>query len=356
MDHRIRNIERRKDDHIQINLEEDVGFDRLTTGLERYAFVHQAVPELDLAHVDTSMHLLGKRVLAPLLVSSMTGGTDRAGTINRHLAEAAQQKGLAMGLGSMRAALEDPRLAGSFQVRAVAPDILLLANLGAVQLNYGCTVEHCRRAVEMVEADALMLHFNPLQEALQPEGETNFAGLLVKVEQVCRQLEVPVVAKEVGWGFSEQAARQLVEAGVAAIDVAGGGGTSWSQVEMFRSTSELERRVAGTFRDWGISTADSIRLVQRAAPGLPVVASGGLVSGLDVAKAIGLGAQAAGMAAPFLKAAVASTEPVLTLIEAVLAELRIAMFCVGAGTLEELRNTPHLVPTHSVHDTTGEGN
>ena len=356
MDQRIPDIERRKDEHIRINLEEDVGFDRLTAGFERYSFVHQAVPELDLSRVDTSVRLLGKYLRAPLLVSSMTGGTDRAGAINRCLAEAAQQKGLAMGLGSMRAALEDSSLAGSFQVRKVAPDILLLANLGAVQLNYGYTVEHCRRAVEMVEADALLLHFNPLQEALQPEGETNFAGLLKKVEQVCRRLEVPVVAKEVGWGFSELAARQLAEAGVAAIDVAGGGGTSWSQVEMFRSNTELERRVAGTFRDWGISTVDSIRLVQAAAPGLPVIASGGLMNGLDVAKAIGLGAQAAGMAAPFLKAAMVSSEAVLALIDAMEAELRIAMFCIGAPNLDRLRNTPHLIPTHSAHNIKGDEN
>ena len=343
------NIEQRKDDHIRITLEEDVSFDRLTTGLDRYAFVHQALPELDLAQVDVSARLLGKQLQAPLLVSSMTGGTDRAEIINRRLAEAAQQKGLGMGLGSMRAALEDSRLASTFQVRTAAPDILLLANLGAVQLNYGYTVDHCRRAVEMVEADALLLHFNPLHEALQPEGETNFAGLLAKVEQVCRWLDVPVVAKEVGWGFSEESARLLASAGVAAIDVAGGGGTSWSQVEMFRSTSALERRVAGTFRDWGISTADSIRLVRSAAPDLPVIASGGLVNGLEVAKTIGLGAQAAGMAVPFLEAAMISTEAVLALIDAVTAELRIAMFCIGAADLEQLRNTPHLAPNHRKH-------
>ena len=349
------NIEQRKDDHIRINLEEDVRFDQLTTGLERYSFAHLTVPELDLAQIDTSTVLLGKRMLAPLLVSSMTGGTAQGGTINLRLAEAAQQYGLAMGLGSMRAALEDPCLAGSFQVRTVAPDILLLANLGAVQLNYGYTVEHCRRAVDMVGADALLLHFNPLQEALQPEGETNFSGLLAKVEQICRRLEVPVVAKEVGWGFSEQAARLLADAGVAAIDVAGSGGTSWSQVEMYRSTSELERRVASTFRDWGISTADSISLVRRTAPGLPIVASGGLMNGLEVAKAIGLGAEIAAMAAPFLKAAMTSTEAVLSLIETVIVELRIAMFCIGTSKLEQLRNTPHLVPNPTIHNfTTGD--
>jgi isopentenyl-diphosphate delta-isomerase len=336
-------LEQRKEDHIRINLEEDVGFDRLTTGLEQYRFVHQALPELNLADIDLSTSFLGKPLRAPLLISSMTGGTERAQGINRALAAAAQAAGIAMGLGSLRAALEDERQAESFRVRPIASNILLLANLGAVQLNYGFTVDDCRRAVELVGADALILHFNALQEALQPEGETDFAGLLGKVEAVCRQLEVPVVAKEVGWGFSQEAARRLAEAGVAAIDVAGAGGTSWSQVEMYRADTAARRQVASTFRDWGIPTAASIAMVRQGAPGLPIVASGGLRNGLDVAKAIALGAHLAGMAGPFLKAAVISPQAVLETIQVTAAELRIAMFCVGAASLAELRDTPHLV-------------
>jgi isopentenyl-diphosphate delta-isomerase len=257
---------------------------------------------------------------------------------------AAQEAGIAMGLGSMRAALEDPSLAESFRVvRPVAPDILLFANLGAVQLNYGYSVEHCQRAVDMVEADALFIHFNALQEALQPEGDTNFAGLLDKIEAVCRNLEVPVVAKEVGWGFSGSIARRLADTGVTAIDVAAAGGTSWSQVEMHRADTEARRRVAATFRDWGIPTAESILMVRRALPDLPVIASGGLHNGIEIAKTIALGAQLAGMAGPFLKAAVVSTEAVLDTIEVITSELRTTMFCIGAGSLDELGKTPHLV-------------
>ncbi len=337
-------IERRKDDHIRINLEEDVGFDQLTTGLDRYRFIHQAIPELDLDAIDLGLTFLGRSMRAPLLISSMTGGTERASDINRCLAVTAQEAGLAMGLGSLRAALEDPDLAASFQIRSVAPDILLLANLGAVQLNFGYTVEHCQRAVDLVGADALLLHFNPLQEALQPEGETNFSGLLKRVEEVCRHIDVPVVAKEVGWGLSEQAARQLADAGVSAIDVAGAGGTSWSQVEMFRASSALQRRVAATFRDWGIPTVDSIHMVRRGAPQLPIIASGGLVNGLDCAKAIALGAQITGMAAPFLRAAMRSPEAALELAQAIVKELRLVMFCIGAADLTALRDTPHLAP------------
>jgi len=335
--------EQRKADHIRINLEEDVSFGQLTTGLERYRFVHQAVPEVDMAGIELSTCLFGKLLRAPLLISSMTGGTERADMINHCLAAAAQETGIAMGLGSLRAALEHPELAASFEVRAAAPDVLLLANLGAVQLNNGYGVDECRRAVELAGADALVLHFNALQEALQPEGNTNFAGLLGKVADLCRRLEVPVVAKEVGWGFSAEAARRLAEAGVAAIDVAGAGGTSWSQVEMHRAPTETYRQVAAAFRDWGIPTAESIRLVRQGAPGVTVIASGGLRNGLDVAKTVALGARLAGMAAPFLKAAVISTEAVLEAIQVIVTQLRIAMFCIGAARLDDLRDTPYLV-------------
>jgi isopentenyl-diphosphate delta-isomerase len=332
-------IEQRKADHIRINLDQDVG-SNLTTGLERYRFVHQAAPELDLAQVDTTTTLWGQKLRAPLLISSMTGGTERAHEINRRLARAAQAHGVAMGVGSQRAALLRPELADTFRVRDLAPDILLLANLGAVQLNYGYDVEYCREAVEMIGADALVLHFNPLQEAIQPEGNANFSGLLNKVEAVCRTLGVPVIAKEVGWGISEQAARQLAGAGVAAIDVAGGGGTSWSEVEKHRAATPAQRRIAGRFRDWGIPTAESILMAKRGAPGLPIIASGGLRHGIDVAKCIALGACAAGIARPFLKAAALSDQAADEAVGETIAELRIAMFAAGAGNIEALRQTP----------------
>ncbi len=329
----------RKADHIRINLEEDVR-SGLTTGLERFHFIHQALPELDLAEVDTRATWFGKALQAPLLISSMTGGTDTAAAINRALAAAAQAAGIAMGLGSQRAAVEDPQLAPTFQVRDVAPDILLFANLGAVQLNYGYGLDQCRRAVDMIQADALVLHLNALQEAVQPEGDSNFSGLLTKIEAVCRALAVPVIAKEVGWGISEGAARHLLSAGVAAIDVAGAGGTSWSQVEMHRAQTESQKRVAAAFIDWGIPTAEAIQNVRRAAPGLPIIASGGLRDGIDAAKCLALGAGLCGLASPFLKAAALSVEAASETIAELARELRIAMFAAGAGSIAQLQATP----------------
>ena len=335
------NNERRKADHIRINLEEDVSFRTLTTGLEKLFFMHQALPELNLAEVDTSTTIFGKSLQTPLLISSMTGGTAEARTINRILAEGAQAAGLAMGLGSMRAALEDETLSDSYKVRDLAPDIPLFANIGAVQLNYGYGIDQCRRAVDMIEADALILHLNPLQEAVQPEGDGNFAGLLSKIEFVCRNLPVPVIAKEVGWGFAEETARMLADAGIAAIDVAGAGGTSWSQVEMYRAPTARLARVAGAFIDWGIPTAVSIRYCKQAAPDLPVFASGGLSTGIEVAKCVALGASLAGLAGNFLRAAdSAGTAGVIELAQTITDELRVAMFVAGAQDLNALAQTP----------------
>ena len=332
-------ITARKADHIRINLEEDVR-SALTTGLERYRFIHQALPELDLDEVETSLQLFGRRLQAPVLISSMTGGTQEAAEINRTLAKAAQETGVAMGLGSQRAALEDAQLSYTFQVRREAPDILLLANLGAVQLNYHYTVEHCRRAVEMISADALVLHLNTLQEAVQPEGDTRFSGLLKKIETVCRTLPVPVIAKEVGWGISEETARRLASAGVAAIDVAGAGGTSWSQVEMHRAQDEYQARLAAAFIDWGIPTADSILNVRRAAPRVAIFASGGLRDGTDIAKSIALGAVLGGMASPFLKAASRSLEDTIRTIRLIQRQIQVSMFAAGVRDLNQLRQTP----------------
>ena len=331
-------ISGRKSDHIRINLEEDVR-SGLTTGLEGYRFIHRAAPELNLEDVRLSQTLFGRKLEAPLLISSITGGTQQAAKINRRLAEAAQERRIAMGLGSQRTAIETAELAETFQVRRYAPDVLLLANLGAVQLNYGYGVEQCRRAVEMIEADALILHFNALQEAVQPEGNTRFAGLAKKVAAVCKTLPVPVIAKEVGWGFSEPDVRLLAEAGVAAIDVAGAGGTSWSQVEMHRAQNESQRRLAAAFVDWGIPTAQAIQNVRRAAPELLIFASGGLRSGVDIAKCIALGARLGGMAGPFLKAAAQSPEAIVQTIDELQREIQVCMFAAGAGDLEQLRQT-----------------
>ena len=340
----------RKSDHIQINLERDVR-SALTTGLEKYRFIHEALPELDLNRVDATLRLFGKTLSAPILISSMTGGTDRAGTINLRLAEAAQTVGVAMGVGSQRAALEHPEQAATFQVRRVAPDILLFANLGATQLNSGYALDHCRRAVDMLQADALILHLNPLQEAVQAGGDVNFAGLAKKIEGICKKLEAPVIAKEVGWGISERTARLLADCGVAAIDVAGAGGTSWSQVEMHRAPDEFTRQLAATFVGWGIPTAESIQIVRKAAPNMTVFASGGLKDGLDIAKCLALGATLGGMAGQFLKAAANQERPhrsgrpvrspvenVVELMKLTKRQIEVTMFAAGAGTLDGLKH------------------
>ena len=338
MDHKAR-----KADHIRINLEENVQFPRLSTGLERFRFVHEALPELDMTQIDLSVDLFGHAVRAPLLISSMTGGTEAAERINLNLAIGAQARGIAMGVGSQRTGLEVDGTAGSFRVRSVAPDILLFANLGAGQFNKGYTVDHCRRAVDMIEADALILHLNPLQEAVQADGDWNWAGLLGKIGQVCAAVGVPVVAKEVGWGINGRLARRLADVGVAAIDVAGSGGTSWTEVEYHRAPTERLRRIARTFADWGIPTADSLIQVRQAAPELPAIASGGIRDGIDVAKCVALGATLVGLASPFLRAATVSDEAVVDAIDLLTDELRIAMFCTGAGDVTALREPGRLV-------------
>lgn len=327
----------RKDDHIRINLEEDVTFATTTAGLDHYRFTHEALPEIDLEAVDTSTTFLGHKLSLPLLISSMTGGTPRAGQLNRFLAEAAQEKGIGMGLGSTRAMLERPDTAWTFQVRRYAPDILLFANLGAVQLNYGYTVEDCRRLVDLTEADALYLHLNPLQEALQPEGNTRFGGLLRHIETVCRELSVPVVVKEVGWGLSRRTAQRLIDAGVSALDVAGAGGTSWSQVEYYRQENAAGREIAASFREWGISTAASLRTIREIDDQLPLVASGGLKTGIDIAKCVALGADVAALAGVILRAIAESPQALRERLNILHEQLTIAMFATGAANLSELR-------------------
>lgn len=330
---------RRKDDHIRINLEEDVSFGHLTTGLEHYHFVHEALPEVDMAAIDTCTRIFDKPLSFPLMISSMTGGTKRAGEINQVLAAIAQEKGIGMGLGSMRVALEKPDTNWTFQVRNVAPDIPLFANLGAVQLNLGYGPEHCQRLVDLAQADGLYLHLNALQEALQPEGDTNFAGLLRQIEKVCRALDVPVIIKEVGWGLSAKTARLLVDAGVAALDVAGAGGTSWSQVEMYRSENHGQREVAASFRDWGIPTAESVLALREAFPEVPVFASGGIKTGIDVAKCMALGANAATMAGVMLRAAIESEDRLREQIDVIYQQFKITMFATGCANIPALQQT-----------------
>lgn len=334
----------RKAEHINICLEEWVESGEIDTGLSNYRFMHEALPEIDLDEVNTSIQLFGHDISAPLLISSMTGGCIEGERINFALAEAAQELNIPMGVGSQRVAILNRELAPTFQVRSVAPDIVLFANLGAIQLNNGFGVDECRAAVDMISADALILHLNPLQESVQSGGNTNFSGLAAKIEEICSKLEVPVVVKEVGQGISEKTARLLRDAGVAGIDTAGAGGTSWALVESHRSRNGSEKTHIGeTFASWGIPTAESIQMCRRVAPQLLLIGSGGIRSGLNAAKAIALGSDMAGFALPLLKAAANGTDTVVELLKQYRDELKTAMFCVGARTVEQLRYTRTLV-------------
>ena len=332
----LNQISARKLEHLRLSLEASVQSAR-SAGFERWSFIHRALPELDLDSVDLSTTFLDRRLKLPFLISSMTGGAKASGDINRRLALVAQTLGLAFGVGSQRAGLTHKDLRGTYQVRSVAPDVLLFANLGAVQLNYGMRAEHCLEAVEMIGADALVLHLNPLQEALQPEGDHNFAGLLEKIAGVCRALPVPVIVKEVGCGISTECARALAGAGVRAIDVAGLGGTSFARVEAFRRERAEEVELALAFSEWGIPTAEALHQVREAAPMLPLIASGGIRSGLEAAKALALGADLVGFAHAVLAAAQDGEEPVRALLEGFAWQLRVALFCVGAPDLRALK-------------------
>lgn len=339
MDDSPRLTKNRKQDHIDINLREDVQ-SLLASGFDDYHFDHNALPEIALETISTDCSFLGKNVKAPILISSMTGGTKEGLRINSNLAEAAQSRGIALALGSGRAGLDSEEAALTFKLRKWAPTSPIYANLGAIQLNYGCGVDECKRVVEMAEADALILHLNTLQEALQPEGQTNFAGLEKKIEAVCKSIGVPVIAKEVGWGINAKTAARLVNAGVRGIDVAGAGGTSWSEVEKHRNSSEDRIRISSHFKSWGLPTAEAVKAVCEALPDIPVIASGGLRKGMDIAKSLALGASMGGIAGGFLKAATESSESVAALIDELTLEMRIVMFALGAETIDQLKQTP----------------
>lgn len=335
-------IEQRKSQHIQITLNEKVTGESISTGLEKLVFVHNALPEIDFDEISIKTTFLGSECQTPFLISSMTGGTGLAEAINRNLAIAAEERGWALALGSTRALLDSDGHASSFQVREYAPSVPIIANLGAVQLNFGYGAEECRRIIEMTNSDMLVLHLNSIQEVIQDNGDTNFKGLLKKIEQLCKTLEVPVGVKEVGWGIDDQIARKLVDAGVAFIDVAGAGGTSWSQVEKFRSNDPIRRVAAEAFSEWGIPTVESIKLVRGEIGERPLIASGGMQTGLDGAKVIALGADLVGFGRSILKEATQSVEDVVEVMKIREMELRMSMFGIGAATIQELKDTPRL--------------
>jgi isopentenyl-diphosphate delta-isomerase len=293
------------------------------------------LPESDLAAVRTDVRLLGRRLEAPLLIGAMTGGADASAQINRNLALAAQDLGLGMMLGSQRIMLEEPDAAASFRVRRVAPDILLLGNLGVAQLNKGYGAEEVRRAIGEVEADGLAFHANPLQEAVQAEGDGDFRDLVRRLGALAAEVDAPLVLKEVGHGLDTETVRAVAGIGLAALDVAGAGGTSWARVEEYVRHGEI---VHPELVEWGIPTADAIVGARCHAPDLTLIASGGIRSGLDAAKALALGADAVAVALPLLRPALESADAVRDVLKRIVDELRIAMHCAGAGSVTDLRS------------------
>jgi len=330
-------IASRKQNHLKINLTKNVS-SGITTGLEKYRFIHCALPELNLSQIDTSVDIYNHKLQFPLLISSMTGGVSKATEINFRLAKAAQEYRIAMGVGSQRIMLREKNPVDSFQLRKIAPNILLFANLGAVQLNDNLTADDCRRIVDAIKADALIMHVNPLQEALMDEGDTNFSGLLHKLEIICKAMDVPVVVKEVGWGISEKVAKSLFDIGVSAVDVAGAGGTSWSEVEKFRTVKKTSAIAAEGFLDWGIPTSDCLVEIVRNHPDRLIFASGGLKNGIDVVKCVALGASMGGIARPLLLAAADSEETLREKLNAITSQIKIVMFCTGSKDIKDLRN------------------
>ena len=327
-------IGRRKLSHIEVCLHQDVGYTSRSAGFERVELPYRALPELDLDAVAPGTALWGRELRAPLLIGAMTGGAQRARTINTNLATAAQRLGIGMMLGSQRVMLGDETATASFLVREQAPDVLLVGNLGLAQLRQGYGAEQAAEAVHRVGADAMAIHTNPLQEAVQPGGDTGFAGLAAHLSELVAGVDFPVLVKEVGHGISGAVAGELAGLGVAGIDVAGAGGTSWCKVEQLAAHGHVW---SPELAEWGIPTVDALCQARRAAPGVVLVASGGVRSGMDVAKALALGADAVAIAHPLLAPATESADAVVAVLARILHELRIAMYCAGCATPADLR-------------------
>ncbi len=331
---------KRKDEHLDIALNQSITMGR-SGGFDEVEFRHRALPEVDYDRISLRTTFLGRELAAPFIISSMTGGTERGKDINRHLAEAAREMGLIMGVGSQRVMLEDPSTRSTFRVvRDVAPDLYVLGNLGAVQLNYGLSLQDALDAADVIRADGLFLHMNPLQEVIQSGGNTDFSGLLDRIGDLATHLPIPLLAKEVGCGIDPEVATRLVERGISALDISGAGGTSWAAIEGFRTTDPARKTIAQLFANWGIPTAQSLRLCRSRLPTFPLIASGGIRHGLDAAKALALGANLVGLARPLLEPATTSTKAVIHIVQQWMLELRVAMFLVGAPSIESLRVQP----------------
>lgn len=325
-------IDARKLDHILISLKKDVA-SKTKNGFEDVVLVHRALPEIDRDEIDLSATFFGRKISAPILIAGMTGGHEKAEKINENLAIAAQELNIPMGVGSQRAAIENEKLAYTYSVaRDAAPDAFLIANLGAVQLSKGYGIKEARKAIDMIGANALAMHLNSLHEAIQPEGETDFKGCIRGIEKL-NNLGVPIIAKETGAGIAREEAVLLEKAGVAGIDVGGLGGTSFSAVEYYRKKAGKGK----LFWDWGIPTAISTIECAESTK-LQVIATGGIRNGIEVAKALALGASACGIALPLLSRAVKSSREVLVELQRIIEELKTAMFLVGAVNVAELRN------------------
>lgn len=328
-------LRQRKLKHIEACLHYPVQYETRTTGFEHVDLPYCALPETELEHIDTRTTFLGKELQAPVLIGAMTGGAEKAALINHHLASAAQQLGIGMMLGSQRVMLVNPAAVPSFQVRDVAPDILLIGNLGVAQLNKGYGAAEIARAIQLVKADALALHANPLQEALQLEGDGDFRAIIAKIPDLCQALAYPLILKEVGHGLSVEVAAKLEHSGLAALDVAGAGGTSWAKVELLVRQGKIYPEQL-ELAEWGIPTARALRDIHQHMPAMPLIASGGVRTGLQAAKALAMGAQVVALARPLLEPALQSSQAVVSYLEKFIHELRIAMHCTGAKNVATL--------------------
>ncbi|MDR2681733.1 MAG: type 2 isopentenyl-diphosphate Delta-isomerase [Holosporaceae bacterium] len=333
----MKEIQLRKDNHVALALADAVRTSA-ASGLDDYRLEHNALPEIDFSKIDTSVTFLGRRMNLPLVISSITGGGGISGKINMALAGVANDFNIGFSVGSQRCVIDDARLKKSFLVRSFAPNILLLANLGAAQLNYGYSIDECRKAVDMIGADALTLHLNPLQEAFQHSGTTNFSGLLKKIEVVCKKLDTPVIVKEVGYGISASVAKKLADVGVYAIETAGGCSISWSELETIKTNDIVLKKAAEAFANWGNPTTECIKSIAENVGKVKIIASGGIDTGVKMAKSIALGADLCGIASAFLKKVMESRSECENFVETLSFELKVAMFCVGCQNVQQLKS------------------